>query len=478
VHAEELPKTLTEKQLLARAEEAWKTKQYEDGAVAYKTFLVRFPTHPQNHLIATRLADILREQGQLDEALHAYAKVVATYPETEGALMSQIRMAELSVAAPNLIPESMARDTMRYRPYVFPVPTLQQLIRGAPFHPLSDVARYTIGVILLHKQQLPVALAAFRELLDRPLEAALRRSVGDKFRLTLQQMVSAYTADKAYGEALQLFFRHKDMLESAALHEPALLLPVARSYAGLGLLPEASHIFQMVLASDALAPQERQQVTLEQAMTLAKSGQWDQAQTLVSPLDQFPDGMLRHKARHLLGDIALEGKRPAEAEAYFQPIETIVPEAGEQAKIFARLARVYEEQGAFGPALRASQQCVARALRQDSTPLPVAEECLFHSGALHIAQWQYREALAVYQSLLQAFPRSEHRDWILFQTAEIYQQLRETARMQETLQTLQANTSSAFWKRIVEEYASDNEWRERFQERLAQFTMSERGEVP
>ncbi len=478
VRAEELPKTLTEKQLLAKAEEAWKAEQYEDGAVAYKTFLVRFPTHPQNHLIATRLADILREQGQLLEALHAYAKVVATYPETEGALMSQIRMAELSVTAPDLIHPSMARDSMRYRPYGLPVPTLQQLIREVPFHPLSDVARYTIGVILLQNQKLPAALTTFRELLGRSLDAALRRSVEDKFRLTLQQMMTAHIAHNAYGKALQMFFEHKAALGPGSFHKPELLLPVARSYAGFGLLPEASHIFQMVLASDAVPPKDRQQVVLEHATILAKSDKSTQAQALLTPLEQFPDGTVRHEARRLLGNIALENNRPAEAETYFQPIETLVPDVGEQARIFARLARVYEEQGAFEPAFRTSQQCVERAWRQDSSPLPVAEECLFHTGAMHIAQQQYRAALAVYQSLLQAFPHSEHRDWILFQTVEIYRQLRETPRMQETLRTLQANTRSAFWKRIVEEYANDDEWRERFQERLAQFTMRERGQVP
>lgn len=478
VRAQELPKTLTEKQLLAKAEKAWNAEQYEDGAIAYKTFLVRFPAHPQNHLIATRLADILREQGQLREALHAYAKVVATYPETEGALMSQIRMAELSVTAPDLIPVSMARDAMRYRPYAFPVPTLEQLIRGAPFHPLSEVARYTIGVIFLQEQQLPVALTTFRALLGRSLDAALRRSVEGKFRLTVQRMMTAHIAHKAYGEALQMFFEHKETLGPAALHEPDLLLPVARSYAGLGLLPEASHVFQMVLASDAVTTKERPRVVLEHALTLVQSGKRSQAQALLTPLDQFPDGTLRHEARRLLGDIALENKRPAEAEGNFQPIEILFPDVGEQAKVFARLARAYEEQGAFEPALRTSQQCTERALRQGSAPLPVAEECLFHTGALHVAQRQYREALAVYQLIIQAFPRSEHRDWILFHAAEMHRQLRETPRMQETLQTLQASTRSPFWKRIAEEYASDDEWRERFQERLAEFTMRERGQAP
>ena len=61
--------------------------------------LLRFynsrPDREPNHLILTKIGDTYREEGALNEAAKFYNLVIARYPETEGAVISRIRLAEL-----------------------------------------------------------------------------------------------------------------------------------------------------------------------------------------------------------------------------------------------------------------------------------------------------------------------------------------------------------------------------------------------
>jgi len=464
-----LSRPLSERQLLKRAEREWAAQDYTSAQLSYETFLAQSPEHRRNHLIATRLADILRKQEKYREALDAYADVMVTYPGTEGALVSQIRMAELRVEAPDLSPAAKAGEEGRYAGYTSPVPTLQQLIRDFPLHSLAKVARYTIGAVLLERDQLPGALGTFRELLERSLTATLRHATQDKLREVVQRLAAAQVKQGEFLPALRTFFKHKALLAPADMVHPDLLLSVAASYAGLGLLDEAAHFYQMLLEADDLTPANRVELTLNRASVLLRNGQRAEAQAHLTPVQQFPEGAMRHRALRMLGDIALQEGQPAVAARYLQPVETLFPSGGQQAQILARLARAYEAQGEIAPALQALQGCVKRATQEVASPLPLAEECLLQSGALHVAQQQYPPALAVYQSALQLFPRSRHRDWILFRTAEIYRQMEDEPHMLESLQTLQANARSPFWKRVATEYTNDQSWRQRFHERLAQF---------
>src|SRR5262249_38670333 len=125
--------TLTATQLLERAEKQWAARQFEAAQRSYTAFLQRYPEHPSNHLIAARVADILRAQEHSRAALEAYAVVIQGYPGSEGALISQIRMAELGTTFPDLLP---AGDEPRYAAYRHPLETLRRVTSDYPFNPL------------------------------------------------------------------------------------------------------------------------------------------------------------------------------------------------------------------------------------------------------------------------------------------------------------------------------------------------------
>jgi outer membrane protein assembly factor BamD (BamD/ComL family) len=169
--------TLTATQLLERAEKQWTARQLEAAQRSYTAFLQRYPEHPSNHLIAARIADIFRAQEHSRAALEAYVVVVQGYPGSEGAIISQLRMAELGTTLPDLLP---AGDEPRYAAYRHPLETLRRVTSDYPFSPLADVARFKLAEFLLQQQDSAAALDLLQQLLRRPLQDALRRDIDNR----------------------------------------------------------------------------------------------------------------------------------------------------------------------------------------------------------------------------------------------------------------------------------------------------------
>lgn len=201
--------TLTSAQLLERAEKQWTARQIEAAQRSYTAFLQRFPEHPSNHLIAARIADILRAQEHHRAALEAYVVVAQGYPGSEGAIISQLRMAELGTTLPDLLP---AGDEPRYAAYRHPLETLRRLTSDYPFSPLADMARFKLAEILLQQQDIAAALDLLQQLLRRPLQDALRRDVEQQLRQALGRQLDAYQRQGAFFDVLRTFFAYKPSL--------------------------------------------------------------------------------------------------------------------------------------------------------------------------------------------------------------------------------------------------------------------------
>src|SRR5215831_4964422 len=215
--------TLTAAQLLERAEKQWAARQLEAAQRSYTAFLQRYPEHSSNHLIAARVADILRAQEHSRAALEAYAVVVQGYPGSEGALISQIRMAELGTTFPDLLP---AGDEPRYAAYRHPLETLRRLASDYPFNPLADVARFKLAEMLLQQQDITAALDLLQQLLRRPLPDALRRDVEQQLRQALARQLDAYQRQGAYIDVLRTFFAYKPSLPPTEAGHSDLLYPL------------------------------------------------------------------------------------------------------------------------------------------------------------------------------------------------------------------------------------------------------------
>ena len=395
--------TLTSTQLLERAEKQWAARQLDAAQRSYTAFLQRYPEHPSNHLIAARVADILRAQAHYRAALEAYVVVVQGYPGSEGAIISQIRMAELGTTFPDLLP---AGDEPRYTAYRHPLETLQRLTSDYPFSPLADVARFKLAEILLQQQDIAAALDLLQQLLRRSLQDALRRDVEQQLRQALGRQLDAYQHQGAFFDVLRTFFAYKPSLPPTETGHPDLLYPLVASYVRLGLLDEAQSLLPTLLDA-AATPIQRAHIALAQATLFAQSGRDEIVTALLHPLQQFTDPTMRAQALLLLTESAWRAQRPDDVVRYAGLGEAILTGAVERSKFFTILGQAYEAQGEVNRAIQTFHKC---------TEVPDAgeraETCLLRAAVLHAAQGQHKPALALYEHVLQTWPHS-HKEGAL-----------------------------------------------------------------
>lgn len=450
---------LTPTQLLERAEKQWAARQIDAAQRSYTTFLQRYSEHPNTHLIAARLADILRTQEHYREALEAYTAVLQGYPESEGAIISQIRMAELGATFPDLLP---AGDEPRYAAYRHPLQTLRRLTRDYPFSPLADVARFKVGEILLQQNDLAAALAMFQQLLRRPLPDALRHDVEQRLRQTLGRQLDDYQRQGVFFDVLRTFFAYKSSLPPAETGHLDLLYPVVASYAQLGLFDEAQSLLPPLLAA-AATPIQHAHMALVQAMLFAQSGRSEVVTALLTPVEQFTDPTMRGQALLLFAESAWQERRPGDVVRYAGMGEALLTGAVERTQFFTLLGQAYEAQGEVDKAVQTFHKCADVPNAGDR-----AEPCLLRAAVLHAAQGQQQSALALYERVLQTFPNS-NKEGLLFRIAESHRQQSDTAPMLATFTRLRAGTNDAFWQKVATEYLEQAQWQERLHERLAVF---------
>ena len=411
---------------------------------------------------------MLQNQRQYRTALEAYADVITTYPGSEGAMISEMRMAEIGIQDPELLPRN---GDVRLQAYHYPIDALRLLIQKYPLNPLADVARFKLGVFQLQRRQMQAALTEFGELLSKPLKEDLRLEVQAKYREALHSIMTEFHSQGQYAEVLHTFFAHKGRLSPQEAESPDFLLPLALSYARLGLFPEAQSLFKA--QTEALVtPQQRGVVALEQAHVLIAQGLLQEAKKLLKSAIAGTEGAPREQILLALGKLALQTGQPAEAVPYLQQGLETVSSPPERATLFALLGEAYAALGQEKEGLQAFQQCQEIALAAAPSPFPSAETCLFRAAELLFAQRQSQPALAAYQQLLAAFPQTSHHDWVLLRIAALARGLANLEQMQHTLAPLQRTSASPLWHKVATEALEDAAWQQQFHERLAEFQNS------
>jgi tetratricopeptide (TPR) repeat protein len=385
--------------------------------------------------------------------------VLQGYPGSEGAIISQIRMAELGTTLPDLLSDG---DERRYAAYRQPLQTLRRLTTDYPLSPLADVARFKIAEILLQQQDIAAALDLLQQLLRRPLQDALRRDVEQQLRQALGRQLDAYQRQGAFFDVLRTFFAYKPSLSPTETGHPDLLSPLVASYVQLGLLDEAQSLLQTLLDA-AATPIQRAHMALAQATLFAQGGCDEVVTTLLHPLQQFTDPTMRGQALLLLTESAWRAQRPDDVVHYAGVGEAILTGAPERIRFFTILGQAYEAQGDIHKALQTFHKCATVPEAGER-----AETCLLRAAGLHAAQGQHKSALALYEHVLQTLPHS-NKEGLLFRIAESHRQQLNKTQMLATFTRLREHTQDAFWHKVATEYLEQAQWQERFQERLAVF---------
>ncbi len=243
----------------------------------YWTYYNLNPQAPSGDIVLARIADIYLRDGQKKAAREIYDKAIKDFPDSEGALVSKMRLAEEGIYDD---PTEPVMSTVFDRPYnVLPRDTYIEIATKHPDSPLAPLALLKLAMWHAWNKQYGDALGAVQDLLDRYPKndlAPRARELGDKtFALAVPQLI----ADGNYGRVTQWWEKYAFVNRDKA--DDDTRLGVATSYWKTGEPDKALALIQRYLTKTQVPTYSEMALNLASNIYL-ETGAWTKLDALAA----------------------------------------------------------------------------------------------------------------------------------------------------------------------------------------------------
>lgn len=328
------------------------------------------PRSDEVPIALTKIGDAYRDEHRADEAAKLYRHVAEHHPETEGALISQIRLAEL---------QEREQETEREKGLGFgaepgekipsPIEVYETMLQNTgprdAGNPLVALALLKLAVLYQNEGEHAKSLAMIKELMERFPGQQLQRETDHVLLKTLEGMVAGYLDDNDLYRTVGFYYEEKDLFSK--VQSPELYMAMARAFLSMELRGDAIALFKQ--AGFLLLDEEKPSDLLYfLALELYRKGQRDQAlDRLRAAIERGVDSHPRavSDARLLKGRIMAEKGQWAEALEALAAALGAVSDPCMHFEILTETASVQAGGGMKGAALKTAQQ--AAGLRGECT---------------------------------------------------------------------------------------------------------------
>ena len=213
---------------------------------ARDTLLRGINLHPDcesNHLILARIADAYYELDEKESAYKFYNLVIKEYPESDGALISSIRLASRYKKTDKqkivLIPP-VGVDISDYYLYSNPIELYEDIIKRHSDNPISKFVMLKLALLQQKEEEYEASINTVRAILQKYPQTELGKDIlQDSYEAFFKQELEKQN----YEDILSYYERDKDILVTC--DSPAIFLIVGETYRRLRLHHSASLMFQM-----------------------------------------------------------------------------------------------------------------------------------------------------------------------------------------------------------------------------------------
>lgn len=234
------------------------------------------PDMRDGDIIMTRVGDSYGYQGHHRAAREIYAQVLDVYPDTDGAIVSRIRLAES--------PEKDTEhpwDIFQVKADVDAYRTYKEISDKYTNREVGQMAKVKLAVYFYKKKRFAKAI----DILEKLLQLHPNTSYGAEVDYTLNLAVIGYLEElKSQGKPLELmdaYLRNRVLLKRPNSNEMLLLL--AWAYGKANLYDRAAGLYRVLAGRGVVDPN----VWLAWAVNLYKNGEYGEAAETLSETD-FP----------------------------------------------------------------------------------------------------------------------------------------------------------------------------------------------
>lgn len=419
-----------------------------------------FPKEDFNHIVLAKIGDTYHKEGKVEEALKIYSQNGLLYPESKGALISEMKMADIGVNNPGFF---------NYEQYLEPLNVYQQVIEKYPVTDLAEEALYKQGFAFSEQKRYQEAIVSLKAILEEYPDSDLSRKAFYGVQEILCKLIDSYFSGGKYYLILDTYRKNKDPFLDD-IKNTKTLFQVGDSFqqAGLyedalGIYKKARRIYPRNYPEDALILRMGEIYMLEKKYVNANKA----FQKLVN---DFPESGYRKLAFHSLADSYFQQGHYEKAQlAYLKALE------GDQRisrdiKGFFYLGECYQNMGDVPLGIEAYRKAIQTAehLGNERVEDEFVIKSYFKLADCLYQSQRYLDAIEVYTKVAQLYPEDDRVQWALYRIAAGYRKVGKGKVEMESLRKLVSEKKrEPFWERVIDENIRSLEWEERNREHLA-----------
>jgi len=415
-------------------------------------FYNTYPEAKESDVTLAAIGDTYLNDALTKKAADLYELVLRLYPDTEGALISLIRLAEIKEQG------NAAREQVRIIRPIGPSKTeegisspveiyekvLGDLLEKDPKHPLAELALFKLAVLYRKKKQFDKSLRTLQELLRKFPSASSKPETQYALKATISALLSEKMKAGKYADIVNTYLKGKELF--ALAQSPGPLLSVARASSRLGLEDFAAKIFKKatLLLTDKEKPAD---LLFTLAKEDFKKGYLAEA---ISNLDQIIKNHHASKyassAYRLKGEIFLKQGKPAQAAELFSEALGLDPQSSNNVGTLVEKARALADANLVAEALQTLK--TADNLRA-GCHLPDPRICE-QIGNLYLRLGVPRKALSAFNAALQKEKNEKNKILLKLLLGKCYRALNAKKEYLALFEQI-SRAADPFWSRVAEE---------------------------
>jgi TolA-binding protein len=280
------------------------------------------PDRKINHLVLNQIGDTYRNEGMIQDDAKFYRMVLDRFPNTDGAIISKIRLAEQQE---NIDWIAKTRKEVGSPQNIYEDIVNHSLKKKEEKNPLIQLSMLKLGITYRKDKEYQKILKILKELLDRYPNTSLKRELTHALMVTIESIQKTDNKDKNYINIINFYLKEKKLF--LMINAPELFLPVARAFVYADLKDMAIEVFKKadLLLPDSEKPDDL--LFLLGKYFYERENNEEASKRFEILTKNYPNSKYLSEAYPLEGNILLNQKKYAQAADIFdialkQPVTT------------------------------------------------------------------------------------------------------------------------------------------------------------
>ncbi len=426
------------------------------------------PSAEYSHKALARLGDIQLEKGLTEEAIRIYTRVATTYPKTEGAWVSLIRIADIGVEGKFKAPPGwmFPNDALRN-----PIDAYWQVVKEASQSRLSHVAYLRIAAFHLKEGDLRETIDSVQVFLKKFPKSPLANNANIIMARAYFEEIGRFYRPEQFLRVVRTYSEFRSIVPDwvSLLAKPyKAMVEVGESYMRLGLYKEANEVFGKILGSPQGVLSAGGEAIFRMAQSALLSGDRTKAKDLArSFITRFPDGERTPSIQAILGEIAWHEKSPRTAVSLLA--DSLKGELDNELK--ARSLYILSESNAqvfrYAESVEALRKAIALYAKIPGKVKPFSLELAnYRLGDMLYEGRRWIGSLVAYMGAVEAFPKSKLAGWAYHRIGKIQGHLNLQGRLKAPPKPTVSATADRFWSDVTRFRSESSKWEKRNSSRV------------